>query len=60
MKEVHIMKSKEVNEILNNINTYLENKEYKKASEYIQLTQKNLKEENSASEYMDELVQNLQ
>lgn len=54
------MKNKEVNEILNNINTYLENKEYKKASEYIQLTQKNLKEENSASEYMDELVQNLQ
>lgn len=54
------MKNKEVNEILNNINDYLENKEYKKASEYIQLTQKNLKEENSASEYMDELVQNLQ
>lgn len=60
MKEVHIMKNKEVNEILSNINDYLENKEYKKASEYIQLTQKNLKEENSASEYMDELVQNLQ
>lgn len=53
------MKNKEVNDVLNNINNFIKNKEYEKASEYIKLTQKNLEEENSASEYIDELVKNL-
>lgn len=50
------MKNKEVNDVLNNINNFIKNEEYEKASEYIKLTQKNLEEENSASEYIDELV----
>ncbi|MBO5004874.1 MAG: hypothetical protein J6D03_06515 [Clostridia bacterium] len=53
------MKNKEVNDVLNTINDFIQNKEYKKASDYIKLTQKNLEEENSASEYIDELVKNL-